>query len=661
MSLLFALAVTTAVAPPSLDIRVDRFLARLPQTETSAAAITARCDGALALAQEAKSGLERRKGPASMAVDFKAFDTLSLILSDAASDMGVISQSSPVAEVRNAAEACTPRLSDLTSQVSLSRPVYDRLSAIPTTKLDKGSAYTLRRVLLGYRLAGIDKDAATRAKVQALNTQISATGTRFDANIRDALGDIPLKPEELKGLPQDYLDSHKPGPDGMVHLHTTYSDVVRVFRFAEIRDTRRKVMAAFGNRAWPANDAVLKDLLQQRYDLATTLGYRDYATLILQDKMIGTPQRAADLIDKVNAIVTPRAEADMAEYTAFAKSIDPAIDAPQAYDAGYIGYRLRKAKFDFDAAEVRNYFTLAGTQAGIFKLTHDLFGIDVRPWDTPVWAPDVTAWEMWDGKRLLGRFYLDLTPRDGKYNGSAAQFSVRTGVEGRQLPVGALIANIPGSGPMDHNDVVTFLHEYGHLLHDMVSGHTRYGVQSIDRVQMDFIEAPSQMLEEWAWDYDTLKTFARDADGHTIPRDLVQKMNEASRFGEASRWKESIAGAAVSLNFYNRKPGFDLGAMSYAQTTRYDIYPPMAGDHPYAGVVQLNSYSAMVYTYLWSKVIAVDLKTRFTSEGMGNRATAAAYLRDVLAPGSSEDGNDLIRNFLGRPVNFDAFRAKFAQ
>ena len=659
MSLLFALGLG-ATAQASLDSRVNAYLATVPLAETSAAAIDARCETALALAQDARAWLEARTGTANMTGDFATYDTLSLILSDAGNDMGVVALSSPIEAVRNAAEACTPKLARLVSEVSLSRPIFDRLSAISIKGLSDKSTYTLSRVLLSYHLAGIDKDAATRAKVQALNAQISDTGVKFDGLSRDARDDIALTLDSLKGLPQDYLDAHKPGADGLVHLKTIYSDVIPVYRSAENRETRRTVMAAFGNRGWPQNGAVLDQLLQERYDLAKILGYPDYATLATQDKMIGSPANAAALIDKVDAIVTPKAERDFADYTAFARTIDPSIDVPQAWDAGYIGYRLRKAKYDFDADEMRQYLTLAKTQAGIFRLTHDLFGLDVRPWKTPVYTPGVTAWEIWDGKRLLGRFYLDLSPRDGKYNGSAAQCSLRSGVEGRQLPVGVLLANIPATGPIYHNDVVTFLHEFGHLLHDMVSGHTQYSLQSIDHVQMDFIEAPSQMLEEWAWDYDTLKTFATDSQGHAIPEDLVRRMNAASQFGEASRWKENIANAAISLDFYNRKPGFDTGALAYDDTGRYDIYPAMTGLHTYASDTHLNSYSALVYTYLWSKVIAVDLKTRFSVEGMHNIATAKAYLRTVLAPGASEDGNDLIRNFLGRPFSFEAFQARFS-
>jgi thimet oligopeptidase len=272
----------------------------------------------------------------------------------------------------------------------------------------------------------------------------------------------------------------------------------------------------------------------------------------------------------------------------------------------------------------------------------------------------VTAWELYDGKRLVGRFYLDLSPRAGKYN-HEAQFPIRTGVEGGQLPMGALICNFPATGPMDHGDVTTFLHEFGHLIHDMYSGHTQYATQSMGNLQWDFIEAPSQLLEEWTWDYDTLKGFASNDKGEPIPEALVRKMNAGRRFGEPTMWKGQLAYSAVSLNFHNRKPDFDLAAMYDAQIARYSMFPPMPGTHAYDGFGHLNGYSAIYYTYVWSKAIALDLFTRFKTEGMRNPAVAMRYRRLVLEPGGSEDANELVENFLGRPLSLEAFKTELAK
>ena len=649
-----------AGAPAAPEGEIDTFLKGGVLDDTTAADVDARCDAAMALGAKARLALEARTGPATLKDDYAAYDGLALLLGDASSEMYLATQASPIKAVRDAAEACVPRIGDLATQVSLSRPIYDRLAAIPQTGLDDKTLYTLRHQLIEYKLSGVDKDDATRARVTELQKEITETGLKFDNNINADKGDVAFAPAELVGLPQDFIDGHKPGADGLIHLTVDYPDSIPVFNFASIRDTRKKMMVAYANRGFPANDAVLTSLLQERADLATTLGFPDYAAEVTADKMIGTPERAQTFLDEVNTAAKPGADADYAELLAFARTVDPSIDRLERYDNSYMSNLLRKQKYDVDDATVRQYFTRDKAEAGIFNLVHDLFDADIRPWKTNVWSPDVTAWELYDKGKLVGRFYLDLSPRDGKYN-HEAQFPIRTGVEGRQVPVGALLCNFPATGPMDHGDVTTFLHEFGHLIHAMYSGHTEYATQSMGNLQWDFIEAPSQLLEEWTWDYDTLKTFASNDKGEPIPEDLVRKMNAGRHFGEATSWKGQLAYAAVSLDFYDRAPGFDLTSAYNDDIAKYSLFPAIPGTHPYAAFGHLNGYSAVYYTYVWSKAIALDLFTRFKADGMRNKATALRYRQLVLEPGGSEDANVLIQNFLGRPLSLDAFKDELAK
>ncbi len=652
----FEQTATQAQGPISpVDAEIDHFLAVLPVAESSADAVNARCDAGLALVRKAETALERRSGVATIADDYKAYDSLTLIVGDVTNDMTLLSETSRVKAVRDAAEACLPKVSAIGTEIGLSRPIYERLSAIPTKGLDPKTAFALNRQLLEYRLTGVDRDEATRARIKQLNTQITEQGVLFEKNIRDDKGDIALRPEDLQGLPQDYLTAHKADAGGTIHVTYDYPDLFPILDFASARGTRKKALTAFFNRGWPANEAVLKSLLQKRYELAQVLGYRDYAQLVTVDKMIGTPERAARFLDDINAAAMPGANGEAAELLAFAKGRDPSIDRLETYDNSYMTNLLRKERYDVDAATVRQYFTLAKTQAGIFNLIHDLFGADVRPWKTAVWSSDVSAWELYDGSRVVGRFYLDLSPREGKYS-HAAQFPIRTGVEGRQLPVGALVTNFPAEGPMGHSDVTTFLHEFGHLIHAMYSGHTDYSTQAMGNLPWDFIEAPSQMLEEWTWNYETLKGFASNNVGQPIPESLVKRMNAGRHFGEPTQWKGQLAFSAVSLNFYNRKPDFDLQAMFDQQITRYSMFPPIPGTHFYASFEHLNEYSAIYYTYIWSKAIALDLFTRFEAEGVRNAQTATRYRTLVLEPGASEDANQQIENFLGRPLSVEAFK-----
>lgn len=642
-----------AAASPGLDEQANAFLSTVPFT-ASASGISKRCKENLALAEKARKALESRKGPATVEGDFAAFDTLNLVLDDGRSEMGLIAETSPVKAVREAADACLPKLSDAATAVGLSRPIYDRLSAIPRAGMDATTSFSLDKLLTSYRLSGVDKDRATRRKVAALQKKITETGLLFAKNIRDDKGDIALEPAELAGLPADFLAQHKAGADGRVHLTFDNPDVTPVLEFASVRGTRAKVFTASQNRGYPANEAALKQLLEQRYELALLLGRKDYSDLATADKMIGSPQRAAELIEQVKSAAGPAAQADLAEQLAVAKAVDPAISRLERYDRTFMLNLLRKQKYAVDAAEVRQYFTFDKARRGIFGLVKDLFGNDIRPWNTPVWDPSVSAWELYEGDRLIGRFFLDMHPRDGKYN-HAAEFPIRTGVAGRQVPMAALVTNFPATGPMAHADVVTFLHEFGHLLHQLYSGHNRYAIQTMGYLQWDFIEAPSQMLEEWAWDYDTLKTFASNEAGAVIPAELVSRMNAGRRVGDAVNWMQQLAYSAVSLNFYNRKPDFDLTTQYDAMMARYAPYPPVPGTHAYSNFGHLDGYSAIYYTYVWSKAIAVDLFTKFRSTGVRDRNTAMQYRRQVLEPGSSRDANALIETFLGRPLSLKSW------
>lgn len=427
---------------------------------------------------------------------------------------------------------------------------------------------------------------------------------------------------------------------------------------ADSENTRRTAYLARTTRAWPKNEETLRELLSERAELAKLLGYPNFAAVALADKMVGTPERAQAFIDEVNTAATPGANRDYAELLARWRKIDPAATRIDRWNGDYVAHLLRKERYDVDDQAVRRYFTYEKVRAGIFRLVHDLFGSDIRPWKTPVWDPSVTAWGLYDGKTLIGRFYIDPHPRPGKYN-FASEFPIRSGVEGRAIPLGSLELNFPASGAMDHDDASIFLHEFGHLLHTMYSGHHRWASSSMDNLERDFIEAPSQFLEEWVWDYGTLSTFASDTKGQVIPRDLVAKMNRARSFQQGINAKSQLSLSATSLDFYTNEPAtmnFD-GTMQRAQE-RYSVYPYEQRSHFWAAFDHLNNYTASYYTYVWSKAIALDLFKRFQSAGLRDRKTALDYRRYVLEPGASVPAEQLITGFLHRPLSVAAYKAR---
>jgi thimet oligopeptidase len=659
-SLIACLLLGTAhAAPPPAQVEVDAYLADLAIVPASAEEVDRRCASSLGLIAKVRQGLETREGNAGIPTDFATFDALGTLVGGGNFEMSLISQTNPAKPIRAAAEACVQKISDVATAISLSRPIYDRLAAIDATGLDPKTTYILNRALTDYRRAGVDRDAATRAKVQALQQEITELGLTFARNIREMKGELVLKSaDDLAGLPQDYLDAHKPGPDGLIRITTDYPDVLPIFEFANKEEVRMNMRTIFNNRAWPANEAVLKSLLARRYELAQLLGFPSYAALITEDKMVGSPERVASFLDEVNAAAKPGAEADYAELLARERQFKPDADKVEPWNVAYVERLIRKEKYEVDSALVRQYFTFDKAKAGIFALMKDLFGADIRAWNTPVWDKGVSAYELYDKGRLVGRFYLDMHPREGKYS-HAAQFAVRYGIAGRSVPVGALVCNFPAEGPMDHDDVTTFLHEFGHLIHWLYSGNQVYAQQSMDKLQWDFIEAPSQLLEEWTWQYDTLKRFASNPKGEPIPQDLVRKMNAARNFGEPSEWKSQLAYAAISLNYYSRDPArTDLTDLWAQQYQRYAMYPYVPGTHPYASFGHLDGYSAIYYTYVWSEAIALDLFTRFQTAGIRDTETALQYRKLILEPGGSQDASSLIQAFLGRPFSLDALKAK---
>jgi thimet oligopeptidase len=290
-----------------------------------------------------------------------------------------------------------------------------------------------------------------------------------------------------------------------------------------------------------------------------------------------------------------------------------------------------------------------------------MFGIEYRRLsDAPVWHSDVSAWEVVEQDRTLGRFFLDLFPREGKYK-HAAQFTLASGVREGALPEGALVCNFhrPGAEPalLDPGEVVTFFHEFGHLLHHLFGGNTPWAGLSGVRTEWDFVEAPSQMLEEWCWDASVLRRFARHVEtGAPIPADLVERMRAADEFGKGLRVRQQMFYAATSLRLHDRDPhGIDTTALGAEMQERYTPFRHVPDTYFQESFGHLEGYSAIYYTYMWSLVIAKDLFGVFRREGLLNPAAAARYRCAILEPGGGAPAAKLVECFLGRPASFDAF------
>jgi len=407
---------------------------------------------------------------------------------------------------------------------------------------------------------------------------------------------------------------------------------------------------------------VLDRLLAARYELATLLGYPNWAQYVTEDKMIGSEAAAAGFIAAVSAAAAGRTAADYATLLARKRVDEPDAAEVLPWDAAYLQDRVKAEQLDFDSQSVRPYFEYGRVRTGLMDLLGTLFGVDFhRVDDVPVWHPEVEVYQVRRDGAVIGQIFLDMHPRPDKYN-HAAMFAMAGGKAGRRVPQCALVCNLPRPGAepalLLHSDVTTFFHEFGHLIHHVFAGATRYaGVAGVN-TEWDFVEAPSQLLEEWVRDADTLAGFARHHEtGEVLPAQTVARLRAAEDVGRGLWVAQQMSYAALSLELHRGDPaGLDPVAVERAALAAHTPFRHVDGTYLHLSFGHLDGYSAMYYTYMWSMVIAKDLFTRFQAEGMRSAGTAAAYRDAVLVPGGSAPAAALVRDFLGRDYTFDAYR-----
>ena len=438
-------------------------------------------------------------------------------------------------------------------------------AGVDASGLDAVASRLLDKTLRDFTRAGVDRDDATRARLAEINERLTALDQEFSRNIRDDVRYVKVTPDRLAGLPQDWLDEHPVDDEGLVSVSTDYPDIVPARMFVHDAEVRAELAQAFLGQGWPQNDALLKEMFDLRHELAGLVGYDDWASYDAEVKMIGSGPAIPEFIDRIADAAEKPMRRDLEVLVERLQRDVPGAEALDATNSAYYEELVRKEQHDVDSQLVRTYFPFESVRQGLLEVTGRLFGLRYDP------VPDATAWHedvaVYDVHRLddpastgragegelIGRIFLDLFPREGKFK-HAAQFTIANGVGGRQLPEGALVCNF-NRGLMEHDHVVTLFHEFGHLVHHVLGGQAPYTRFSGVATEWDFVEAPSQMLEEWAWDADILQSFARNAAGEPIPADLVDRMRAADDFGKGIAARQQMFYASMSYWFHTERPG----------------------------------------------------------------------------------------------------------
>ncbi len=550
----------------------------------SAQSLTAWVDGRLQAHRQALADLLAVSIPRTPQNTLYFYDLAIEHLSLAGAQAGVLNSVADAKDVRDQAQLEAQGVAMAGAALSLNREVYDALAAMSLDGASAPTRHYVERTLLAYRLAGVDKDRPTRDRLQALHEQATRIALDFSRNIQEGAKTIQATPAELAGLPPDYLARHPAGADGQVTLSTDQPDMQPVMTFAASPALRERMFLAYNTRAYPANRQLLLDLLATRQQIASILGFRSWADLATADQMMGSAANVRVFLAQLNQASRDGAQREHQLVLDFARQRQPGLTAIDIASRGFWYEQFRRSAFDFDSQSVRPYFPYAQVEAGVLSTAAQLFKIEFRPSTAAAWHPAVSVFNVYESGQPIGRFYLDMHPRDGKDKWFSAA-PIVTGVRGRALPEAALICNFPGGPPqrprlneppaaedpggsangpggepadpglLQYSDVVTFFHEFGHLMHAILGGHTEWAGLSGFATEGDFIEVPSQMLEEFFRDEKLLQSFARHYQtGEILPAETIRKMKLAGAFGRADWVRSQLYYTTLSLDLHDQAP-----------------------------------------------------------------------------------------------------------
>ena len=620
--------------------------------------------------QRCLEGLRRAQElrPALVSEPARALERYNELLTAASASnalAGLMSEVHPDEAIRDAGRECEQEVARFYSDLALDREVFDVLAAVDVSATDADTQRFVAHTLRDYRRAGVDKPPETRARLKEIDEELTKLGQQFSKNISEDTRAIEVPVERLAGLPADYIAAKRPGKTGKIKITTDYPDYNPFMTYATDDELRKQLYIAFRSRGDQHNEQVLRDILALRAEKAALLGYADWADYITADKMMGSGAKASAFLEKVWNLAAPRAERDYEELLRELQRRIPGHTTVSDWQKVWLENLVKKEVYEVDASETRQYFPYDRVLAGLLEITAEIFDLSYVAVTSPdVWHASVLVYDVVRGggtlAETLGRIYLDMHPREGKYK-HAAQFPLKDGVRGVQLPEGVLVCNFPspddGAALMEHDDVVTMFHEFGHLMHHVLGGHQKWITQSGVATEWDFVEAPSQMFEEWAWSHVTLARFARHHEtGEVIAAELVDKMRRADKFGLGTATVQQIFYAAISLGFHRADPAtLDQLVEVQRLQKKYTPFAYVPGTRFHTSFGHLVGYSAMYYTYQWSLVIAKDLLTPFEERGLLATDITFAYRDKVLVPGGSRDAADLVRDFLGREYDFSAY------
>jgi thimet oligopeptidase len=608
-------------------------------------------------------------GKQTVANTLMKFDELNYDLTDVGTKVGLVASTYSDDSARNEANAQLEKLGSYGADLFLNVDLYKALQRFSQSAVAKQLSPTqkkfLKETMIAFEVNGMKLNDDGRKKLKVINDKLIDFGNDFDKNLAEFKDSIEYTQADLAGVPETASAPWK-RPNGKYMLRINGPNELTILKYAGLDATRHSMYSKYMNRAYPANITALDSLFYYRQKLADQLGYKTYAEYALVTKMAGKPATVWAFLNDLQAKLTPGVAPELDELKELKQAQQPGAETTiQPWDIYHYSDKLLDTKYKLNTDELKQYFEMNNTVQGMFAVYHKLFNIDFREVKgLPVWNPKIKSYELWmDGKKM-GTFFLDLFPRPNKYThfetAPIAMYRIANGKE--ILPVGTLICNFPegtATEPslLDHQDVITMFHEFGHLIHFLLC-HPVISSQYAFGVKPDFVEAPSQFLENFCWNYDCLKLFAKNyKTGKILPKSLFDKMKASQKSGEAMYEIRQVSLSDIDFTYEDHYNAIKNEGIDQVEIDEWAMNqtPYPSGTHFICGFTHLNGYGANYYGYLWSKVYAQDIFSVFEQHGVLDQATGVRYRKDILQEGSQEDEMAMLRHFLGREPNSKAF------
>ena len=575
-------------------------------------------------------------------------------------------------DIRDEGLASSQTIQKYLTDLSLNEDLYNAVVTFSKSKeaqqLTRYKKKFLEDTLLDYQRSGFGLPKEKRVQVKEIFNELADLGLAFSKNISDYQDTLFVSAEEIKGLPENY-QKERLQKNGTYAIDMSYPSYVPFMDYALSDEARKNLKFKYNNRAVDSNLSVLNDIIRNRRELVEVLGYKSYAEYRTEDRMAKNPSNVWEFENDLKSKLRAKGEMDIAEMLKI-KSSRTGTNANiiNVWEAGFYENLVLKENFNLDPEEVRQYFEFNNVTEGLFTVYQRLFNVRFKKVEDPsVWHEDVLMYEVYDGatKELIGRFYLDMFPRANKYSHAAA-FSVTMGKlteKDYQKPTTALVCNFPKPTKfqpslLTHDNVETYFHEFGHLVHGVLTQAPlmSYAGTSVAR---DFVEAPSQMLENWIWQKESLSLFAKHYEtGAVIPDELLDKMIAAKNVNSGTKALQQVYYGVLDFTLHDGyNPDGDKSTTDIVTKLQNEItfYPYQEGTHMEAAFGHLNGYGAAYYGYKWSEVYAQDMFSIFEEKGIMNEEQGMRYRKIILEKGGTEEPLSLVKEFLGRESNSDAF------